>query len=251
MRNNYQIQIDWKKIKHIAPKIDDKNISLSVKPTQSPFPRVMVITEITDPILFNLCMYSWNSVLYPKELLNWVIWDPSNLLKDSLSDDRIRVINTKYKSYNDAVKSFMELEWYGDSTLGRPLYYTSMECGSVWFPDTLSLKFKCLEDDNYDCVIPDTLAYYSLKTNESLVRRLFVKYPRDGLYWKKRWWNFKSPNNVVGIPYLGNSVIVGEPKIHGIEMKASLRFFDNFPHDVKKMLTKVRTFMQLQNDDSD
>ena len=253
MRNNYQIQIDWRKVHHITPKVDENVISLNVKNTQSPLPRVMVITEITDLVLFNFNLFSWNSVLYPRELLNWVVWDPKRILKNKIEDDTVRVVNTKFKSYDSAVKAFMEYSWLGDSTFDRPLYYTSMECGSVWFPDTLSLKFKCLEHDAYDCVIPDSLAYYSVKTNDSLVRKLFLKYPRDGLYWKKRWWNVKPSHNIVGVPYLANSVTIGEPKLHGLEMKASVRFFDSFPPDVKEMLFKMRKFIQfnVERDDRD
>jgi len=255
IKNNYKVEIDWRKIKHIRPKIEEKNISLEIKPTNSPLPRVMVITIVTDPILFCFCVHSWKNVSYPKELMNWVILDPRNLLTvdsfgndESLSKDpRIRIVNTKISKYNETIKSVMEMKWVGEDDT-RELYYATMECGDVWFSDTLSLKFRALEE-GYDCVIPDTLAYYSPVYNTSLAFKLFLRFPKGGMYWRKRWWAKKQSDKVVGIPYLGNCITIGKPMVDAMSQNASVRFFDNFPADVKSMITKIIMYLQARRDD--
>jgi hypothetical protein len=265
-RLDYKVEIDWRSIKHISPKIDDKNITLEVKTTTKPLPRVMVITNVSDPILFAFCVYSWNSVLYPPELLNWVIIDSKNMLtKESLGnsadDTRIRVVKTKWRNLNDAVDAIMEMSWVPTNTpvdssivelpIERPIYYTLMDCGDVWFPDNLGLKFRSLEE-GYDCVIPNTLAYYSPLAGTSLSYKYFLKFPRSGLYWKKRWWKSKSSKHIVGVPYLANSVTIGSPAIDAMCQPASVRFFDNFPTDVKVMIRKIIQVLNSQRDaDSD
>lgn len=269
-RINYKVEIDWRKVKHIRPKIDDKTITLEVKPTNKPLPRVMVITNVSDPVLFGFCVYSWVSVLYPKHLLNWVIIDSNErLTKESLGsctdDPRIRVVTKKYTTFNHAVSAAMEMDWVETKEVekpvsstdvtavatvepDRPLYYTLMDCGDVWFPDTLGLKFRALEE-GYDCVIADTLAYYSPFDNTNLAYKLFLRFPRGGLYWKKRWWTSKSSSKMIGIPYLGNSITIGKPAVDAIPHQASVRFFDNFPADVKAMIRKILIVSQAQRDE--
>jgi hypothetical protein len=253
VKNNYKVEIDWKKIKHIRPKIEDKNISLEIKPTDSPLPRVMVITIVTDPILFSFCVRSWKNVSYPKELLNWIILDPKSLLTDDSfgdplsGDPRIRIVNAKISKYDDTIKSVMDMNWIGVHT-DRDLHYTTMECGDVWFPDTLSLKFRALEE-GYDCVIPDTLAYYSPLYNTSQAFKLFLRFPKGGMYWKKRWWAKKQSDKIIGIPYLGNCITIGKPNIDAMPQNASIRFFDNFPSDVKSMVTKIIMYLQARRDE--
>lgn len=257
---DYKVEIDWKKVKHIRPLVEDKVITLDVKPTNNPLPRVMVITSVSDPILFAFCVHSWRNVLYPPELLNWVILDPKSQLTqesfgESLGDYRIRVLTKRGKYYN-LVKEIMEMEWLTPPTeetpeenvVSRPLYFTSMDCGDVWFPETLSLKFRALEE-GYECVVPDALAYYSLTQNLSVVYKLFLKLPRSGLYWKKRWWESRSSTKMVGVPYLGNCISIGSPAIEGIPQKASVKFYENFPSDVKVMLTKILEYMQSRRDE--
>ena len=100
----YKPEIDWKKVDHIRPKLTGNSISLEVKPTEKDLPRVTVITDVNDPVLFAFCIYSWNSVLYPRELLNWVIIDSKNVLTDdsfgiSAGDGRITRITKTYKNW--------------------------------------------------------------------------------------------------------------------------------------------------------
>lgn len=267
--NDYKVHIDWKKVKHIRPKIEkDGGISLEIKPTTSNLPYVTVITSVSDPVLFGFCMYSWNSVLYPRHLLNWVILDPNDYLSQSnvsnvsntlIDDKNVKIIKKKYKTFNHAVSEILENESSRVSPEGfarvepstldikREHYFTLMECGDVWFPDTLSLKFRALKE-GYDCVIADTLAYYSPIHNTSLAYKLFLKYPRGGLYFKKSWWKSKSSSNMVGVPYLANAVTIGKPFVQAIPVEASVRFFDNFPADVKEMIKKIMAYVESQND---
>lgn len=268
-RINYKVEIDWQKVKHVRPKIDDKNITLEVKPTDSPLPRVMVITYVNDPIRFAFCVYSWVSVLYPKHLLNWVIIDSNSQLSQeslgsAIDDPRVRVVTKKYKNFNDAVKDAMELKWIDtpandsdktDTTLvpavngqERPVYYTLLECGGVWFPDTLGIKFRAL-DEGYDCVIPDTLAYYSPFTNTSTAHKLFLRFPRGGLYFKKKWWGSKSSGKIIGIPYLGDGITIGKPSIDAVSQVASVKFYENFPTDVKVMIRKILDVLNRRRDE--
>jgi hypothetical protein len=296
-RINYKIQIDWKKVKHIRPRVeDDKSISLELKPTTSPLPRVTVITDVNNPILFAFCVYSWNSVMYPYELLNWIIIDSKDKLTteslgDSADDPRIRIVKKKFKSFDNAVENAMEMPWVNaseqktevspsepavspsESTLpqetslelvttpsppSRPSpppverghCYTLLDCGDVWFPDNLSLRFRALEG-GYDCVIADTLAYYSPLDNTSLAFKLFLKFPRGGLYFKKRWWKNKSSQKMIGVPYLANCVSIGRPSVHAMPIAASARFFDNFPTDIKVMIRKIMRFLYAQRDELD
>jgi len=248
------IQIDWRKIKHIQPKLQDGNISLEIKPTTSNLPYVTVITHVNDPVLFNFCIYSWSSVLYPKELLNWVIIDSKNYLTpESLGnyseDKRIRVIKGDKRKYNTIVSEILNFP-FEKTDKSREHFFTLMECGDVWFPDTLSLKFRALKE-GYDCVIADTLAYYSPLENTSLAYKLFLKYPRGGLYFKKSWWEMKSSSKIIGVPYLANSITIGRPYVHSIPVQASTRFFDNFPTDVKNMIKKIMLFVDSQKIDNE
>ncbi len=268
---DYKIQIDWKKIKHVRPRIEDeKTIHLDVRPTNKPLPRVTVITNVTDPILFAFSVYSWQNVLYPPELLNWIVIDSKELLNPNsfgnIQDDkRIRVITKKFKSFDNAVENLMELPFIdprGDEGVEssersegsergervesgtvmkideRNHYFTLLDCGDIWFHDTLSLRFRVLEE-GYDCVIADTLAYYSPFNNTSIAYKFFLKFPRGGLYFKKRWWKNKSCQKMIGVPYLANCISIGAPSIDAVPVQASTRFFDNFPSDVKSMIRKI------------
>lgn len=250
-RFDYKVQIDWKKVKHIRPKVEkDGNISLEIKPTTANLPYVTVITSLSDPVLFGFSYYSWNSVIYPKHLLNWVILDPNNLLTYDIDDERVKVNRKKYKTFDHAVRDILDVSDPPPSNeidVQRDHYFTLMECGDVWFPDTLSLKFRALKE-GYDCVIADTLAYYSPLENTSLAFKLFLKYPRGGLYFKKSWWRSKTSNNMVGVPYLANSITIGKPFVQAIPVEASVRFFDNFPTDVKDMIKKIMNYVDSQKD---
>lgn len=284
-RFDYKIQIDWKKVKHIRPRVEDENnIHLDVKPTNNPLPRVTVITNVNDPILFAFSVYSWKNVLYPSELLNWIVIDSKEMLTpesfgNAIEDKRIRVITKKFKSFNSAVENVMDLPFIEvhpseqdssvtstseqDTSLNNSLtaiekerghYFTLLDCGDVWFHDTLSLRFRVIEE-GYDCVISDTLAYYSPFDNTSIAYKLFLKYPRGGLYFKKRWWKSKSCQKMIGVPYLANCISIGKPSIDALTVQASTRFFDNFPSDVKNMIRKIMqvkySLMDSLSDDED
>lgn len=264
IHKNYKVQIDWRKVAHVRALVDKDTISLDLKPSNDPLPRVMIITVVTDPILFQFSVYSWMSMVYPRELLNWVVLDSKQLLSQdqfgsTLSDKRVRVVKVKGANYNDTIKAVMDMDFITvetekDSLINnRPLYYMSMECGDIMFPDTLSIKFRALGKD-YDCVMPDTLAYYDPVQNTSIAWKLFMKFPRNGLYWKKNWWGSQSSNKINGIPYIGNCVTIGKPTILAIPQKASVRFFDNFPTDVKDMVRKIVVYYlqsKAMNFDSD
>lgn len=265
---NYKVKIDWRRVGHVQASVVKDTISLALKETDANLPRVMIITVVTDPILFQFSVYSWINMVYPPELLNWVIVDSKKMLSQeqfgsTFSDKRVRVVKVKGVNYDDTIKGVMEMDFVefpkkpvkdeipADENI-RPLYYMSMECGDVMFPDTLSLKFRALEE-KYDCVIPESLAYYNPIQNTSTVYKLFLKFPHNGLYWKKKWWNSKSSNKMVGIPYIGNCVTIGLPRLEAIPFTASTRFFDNFPADVKTMVKTIVMYLQarLMNLDSD
>lgn len=234
-------KIHWEKIPHVdfdTP--DEKSITLKLHATSTPFPRVTIITVVTDPKLFLFSFYSWRSLTYPAELLNWIIFDEKKHIPE-IEDKRVRVItDVTEKKYSDLIKRAMNYVWLGEEKLDRNGVYMSMDCGDVMFPDTLVVKHRTMMQYKKDCVVPDTLAYYNFEKNTSFVYKLFIKLPRSGLYWKKEWWKAQSHLNMVGLPYIGNCITVGVPAIEALPQLSSIRFFENFPPEVKQMIKMMR-----------
>ncbi len=234
-------KIHWEKIPHVDFDVpDEKSIVLKLNPTSTPFPRVTIITLITDAKLFPFSYYSWKSMTYPKELLNWVIFDPDKTLENVLNvadDSRIRIVNDlKGEKFGDTIKRALNYVWLGETHLDRPNVYMTMDCGDVMFPDTLVIKHRALEQYKKSCVVPDTLAYYNLENRKSFIYKFFIKLPRSGLYFKKQWWTVQSHLDMVGLPYIGNCITIGVPAIEALPQPSSIRFFDNFPPEVKELI---------------
>lgn len=233
-------KIHWEKIPHVDFDVpDEKSIVLKLNPTSAPFPRVTIITLVTDPKLFPFSYYSWKSITYPKDLLNWIIFDPDKTLDNVMdaSDPRIRIVNDlKGEKFGDIVKRALNYVWLGETHLDRPNVYMTMDCGDVMFPDTLVIKHRTLEQYKKSCVVPDTLAYYNFENRKSFIYKFFIKLPRSGLYFKKQWWTVQSPLDMVGLPYIGNCITIGVPAIEALPQPSSIRFFDNFPPEVKDLI---------------
>lgn len=298
-------QIDWRKLNHVKVGMNDEETSLilKLKPSNVPLPKVTIITDITNAILFQCCVYSWKAMTYPHELLNWVIVDNDKLFqtgnmvdKSLLDDKRVRVIQFVGK-YNDMVKRVMDMPWVEVPPLendpsaapkeevlipqdtaalivpsvGQPEeptdvkeeptdvkeeavavqrghVFTSLACGDITYPDTLSAKHRAMVSFGADCVTPDILAFYNPVGNVSLVLKMFPEYPESGLYWKKGWWDFKSPNRCVGMPYIGNCVTIGLPTTKGVVQLSSVRFFDAFPDPIKELVKSILQGMTTLKD---
>ncbi len=292
-----QDEINWKKLKHVEIKLgeDNQSLILKLKPTSVPLPKVTIISEITDPILFQFCVYSWRSLAYPAKLLNWVIVDNSKLFENKnemvdlslLEDKRVRIIQFQGK-FNSMVEKVMNMSWIDseDSTeckevvtvsgidnaifsaneeepqpepepepepevVERYQVYTTMACGDILYPDTLSAKHRAMTSLKVDCVTPSILAYYNPVGNVSFVLKLFPEYPESGLYWKKKWWNSKSSNHCAGIPYIGNCITIGLPSMKGAIQLSSIKFFSIFPDPIKKLVTNILQAMVSSNNSYD
>lgn len=259
--NTDKPEINWRKMAHIRPLVEKDSISLDLKKTDKELPRVTVITAVTDPVLFQFSLYSWRSVMYPPELLNWIILDHKKIINEEIlgnahSDHRVRVITSKFKNFKEAVMHATKMQWvYPEGIVIddekaekvvsnlRQHVFTLLGCGDVWFEDTLTIKFRALVQDDYDCVIADTLAYYSPLHNSSSAHKLFLKYPQGGIYWKGNWWKARQ-GKMIGIPYIGNAVTIGTPPLETMRVEASVRFFDNFPETVKVMIRKMMTYVK-------
>ena len=246
--------IQWQKVEHIRPTFEsDKKIGLKLKETSEPFPRVTIITNLTDIFMFQFCLFSWKNLSYPKELLEWVIINNDKYDVKTEDDPRIRIITTSGK-FNADIESIMEQKWSGETTesISRPRVYMLMECGDVMFPDTLSLKHRALTTSkNKECVLPDTLGYFDMFNNTSLVYKFFVKFPRNGLYWRKGWWTTKNSEKIISIPYIGNCITVGKPNIEAMPLQSSIRFFDNFPKDVRDIIKNMLYYARERDNEEE
>lgn len=268
--------IDWTRVKVIKLTGGDEAniISLDLKPCNQPLPKVTIITQLTDPILFQFSLYSFKSLIYPPELINWVIVDPKKHINKISDDPRVRCLQGKSKPFSRTIKDIMEMKWIDavreqippltevkedtPPTLEPSLvvalpspppvkpaprrehFFTILECGDVFYPDALSIKFKALNQfPGIECVIAANLAYYDIMTNTSFVHKMFFQLPRNGLFWKESFWNMKSSEKMVAIPYIGNCISIGRPKIKGYSVKSSVRFFDSLPPEVKELIQEI------------
>lgn len=246
--------IVWNRVVHVeATMNEEQQIGLKLKPINVPFPRVTIITNVTNSILFQFCMFSWKNLVYPQELLNWVILDPEKTLENKFDDPRIRIITTKITKFNDAIKGVMDLEWTETGEAGavpRSHCFMMMECGDIMFPDTLTIKHRALVLKKRDCVIPEVLAFYDPWLNTNLVHRYYRKIPMNGLYWKKGWWGGKSSDKMVGLPYIGNCISIGKFVQPSHVEQSSFTFFKNFAAEVKELIKKM-VFLNTQFRDED
>jgi len=145
----------------------------------------------------------------------------------------------------------MELEWSvsedSKESEERPHYFTILECGDVVYPDTLVIKYKAMMQTKKDCVIPDSLAYFDIATNNNLVYKHYTDFPRSGIYWKKSFWLAKSSEKIVGIPYIGNCVTIGSaPTIKAFPQMSSIKFFPAFPPEIKQLIREILTMSKTQ-----
>jgi len=251
--------IDWSKVKeHVGVKLSEEDsISIDIPLTNEKLPKVTIITNVHNSELFNLCVYSWNTLMYPKHLLNWVVINTKKLLtkeqKEYLRlDKRVKIMIGNKSNFDKNVRDVMKMDWIrtADDEVSRPHNFMSMECGDIMFPETLLIKHRAMVhkyDSGYkDCVAADTIAYYD--TN-SVIYSQYIKYPRNGLYWKKSWWNDNDSSKVAFIPYIGNCITIGTPVIECTGKKASVRFFENFTPDVKVFVRNY--YLKKKDDDSD
>jgi hypothetical protein len=296
MRKNQrssQSQIDWSKLEHVKVEMNSEETSLilKLKSTNVPLPRVTIITEITNALLFQFCVYSWKALVYPPELLNWVLLDNNGLFttnqeilvdRDLLKDTRIRTFQFIGK-YDQMIEKVMKMDWISTNIpneekvsnlenilleqkeekerkedksveIRRGHVFTSMICGDILYPDTLIAKHRAMTTFGKECVCPDILGFFNPVGNVSVVAKLFPNYPESGLYWKKSWWTFKSSSKVVGLPYIGNCVTIGHPTMKGIFQPSSIRFFEAFPDPIKKMIKSLLqglASVKDENNDSD
>jgi hypothetical protein len=222
--------------------MNEKNkLVIELAESTEPLPRVTVITVLTDPVMFQFALYSWNSLVYPSDLLNWIIYDPKKLINKTSGDPRVRFIQNFKGSYNQMVENAMRLEWYEGPVPTRDSQRTrvfmSMNCGDVMTPDNLVIKHKALTQHKKKCVIPLSLAYYNPAKNSALIGKFFQELPRSGLYWKKDFWARQQSHEMVGVAYIGNCVCIGDfPFPMGTIEKSSIKLYDNFPPEVKTLL---------------
>jgi hypothetical protein len=115
-------KIKWNRVDHVEAIItnENKDIGLKLKPIDNPLPKVTIITIVNDLILFQFAMYSWQTLVYPGYLLNWVIVDNKGILKNvniNNGDDRVRVVTSAYKKFDDVIKEVMGLAWWVSKTI--------------------------------------------------------------------------------------------------------------------------------------
>lgn len=221
-------------VEHIEVGMNDKKqMFLKLPETQRVLPKVCIITQIQndlDALLLTINLVSWNTLQYPKDLLSWVVHDPKELV--NISDAPFISHKKKYPTLD----KFMDYIFENHTKC----VYMFMCPGDLMVPDTLTLKHRALQDKL--AVFSDTHAIYNFIENTSTVYKHALKFLRNGLYFKKEWWNTQSSKKAIAVPYIANCVTIGTvPDLHYfLKNESSIKFNHEFSKEVNTIIMKIQ-----------
>jgi glycosyltransferase involved in cell wall biosynthesis len=224
-------------------------------------PNVSIITISKDRRkFFDLLINNWNKIIYPREKLEWIIFDEGDDNFEDLIQPYLETNNIKYrllsKHINVGVKRNLTIMKASHDII------LCMDDDDYYFPDSVLSRVRTLIYSKKECVISKKLAIINLNNNQSYYIDS-ESIPEATLCFYKNFWEkykFKSGpkgegmhmiNNrydkVISIPPFFNIIVMN----HKVNYTAGLRdltfnnasqvgsFMDFIDKDTQNIIKKI------------